>query len=467
MTPTDRNAEAKRDALADPVAMAERLAVLPWLTERLDEWPDPWDEDGGERIPPTVDGGTRAHPAWLASSAAASLAQLRADWTGTLRNPEGFRRSAAGNAVEKLAVLPEAPDSTSGLSLLAAAVEQLPREVTPDRERRRIVPGILSSMAHIDGRERLPALDVGTIGGGDAQGFLPGLEPEKTALVPALPLQVWDGVKAGNPGGGVPLSQGLWFEAVTAVPRSERGRGIVRLPLTLRDLVAFAGWKHYRPSRHIPQLRRALLEVDSFWVGWERRDWKLVAPQALPKLDAKLDDVLPVHVYMPDGCERGPLIDRQPLRLYRPSDAPAFRAWARLAYLWNQYGTRKGRRIYATRPEVLRSAEGHPLDAGVEVIVQHGKPAHWSHPRCVRTGNRERNPEADRIPVLPPADLVRLCFDGEVTTGTAYRHRLRLARRTLDSMAAAGRIVIEKGATDRKGRRGWRVLEPFPDTPDA
>ena len=342
-----------------------------------------------------------------------------------------------------------------------------PRDVTPDRDRRGIIPGILSTMAHIDGRERLPALDAGTIGGGNAQGFLPGLEPEKTALVPALPLQVWDGAKAGNPGGGVPLSQGLWFEAVTAVPRSERGRRIVRLPLTLRDLVAFAGWKHYRPSRHIPQLRRALLEVDSFWVGWERRDWKLVAPQALPKLGAKLGDVLPVHVFMPDGCERGPLIDRQPLRLYRPSDAPAFRAWARLAYLWNQYGTRKGRRIYATRPEVLRSPEGHPVDVDGAVIVQYGKPAHWSHPRCVRTGKRERNPEADRIPVLTPADLVRLCFDGEEVAPGAYRFRLTEARQTLDNMAAAGRIVIEKRATDRKGRRGWRTLEPFPESPDG
>ena len=81
-------------------------------------------------------------------------------------------------------------------------------------------------MAHVAGRERLPALDIGgPIGeGGQAQGFLPGLEPERTALVPALPLAVWDGKRDGNPGGGVPLSQGLWFEAVTAVTRSEHGR---------------------------------------------------------------------------------------------------------------------------------------------------------------------------------------------------------------------------------------------------
>ena len=380
---------------------------------------------------------------------------------GTDGKPSRFRWTALAPVL----LFPDPPDETPGLwelfpmgGLLPVSLRWIeadprprhplapivrawidrPRDVTPDRKRRGIVPGILSAMAHIDGLERLPALDVGTIGAG-VQGFLPGLEPEKTALVPALPLQVWDGVKAGNPGGGVPLSQGLWFEAVTAVPRSERGRRIVRLPLTLRDLVAFAGWKHYRPSRHIPQLRRALLEVDSFWVAWERRDWKLVAPQALPKLDAKLDDLLPVHVFMPDGCERGPRIDRQPLRLYRPSDAPAFRAWARLAYLWDKYGTRKGRRIFATRPEVLRSPEGHPLDVTGKVIVQHGKPAHWSHPRCVRTGKRQRNPEADRIPVLTPSDLVRLCFDGEEIAPGAYRFRLTKARQTLDSGRRADR----------------------------
>ena len=108
------NADALTAADADPVAFAERLAVLPWLTERLNEWPDPLDSDGGEQIPPTVDGGKRVHPAWLASAAVAHLAQVRADWTGTLRNPEGFRLQAARWAVEKLANLPEAPDSDSG-----------------------------------------------------------------------------------------------------------------------------------------------------------------------------------------------------------------------------------------------------------------------------------------------------------------------------------------------------------------
>ena len=109
---------------------------------------------------------------------------------------------------------------------LVKAWQNRPPTVAVDREHRGIVPGIPSTMAHMAGRERLPALDMGgpTGEGGQAQGFLPGLEPERTALVPALPLAVWDGKRDGNPGGGVPLSQGLWLEAVTAVPRSERGR---------------------------------------------------------------------------------------------------------------------------------------------------------------------------------------------------------------------------------------------------
>ena len=75
-----------------------------------------------------------------------------------------------------------------------------------------------------------------------------------------------------------------------------------------------------------------------------------------------------------------------------------------------------------------------------------------------------RNPEADRIPVLTPANLVRLCFDG---SEGAFRRRLQLARQTLAGMEKAGRIAIEKDMTDRKGRRGWHILEPFPEAPET
>ena len=125
------NAEALAAVNADPVAMAERLAVLPWLADRLAEWPDPWESN----TPPTVDGpdGPRVHPAWLAGGAGDHLAQVRiADRMG-VRNPEGLRRNAARWAVDKLADLPEAKDSTSGLSLLAAAVERLPKPVKRHR----------------------------------------------------------------------------------------------------------------------------------------------------------------------------------------------------------------------------------------------------------------------------------------------------------------------------------------------
>ena len=85
---------------------------------------------------------------------------------------------------------------------LVKAWQNRPPTVAVDREHRGIVPGIPSTMAHMAGRERLPALDMGgpTGEGGQAQGFLPGLEPERTALVPALPLAVLDALDALAPG---------------------------------------------------------------------------------------------------------------------------------------------------------------------------------------------------------------------------------------------------------------------------
>ena len=54
----------------------------------------------------------------------------------------------------------------------------------------------------------------------------------------------------------------------------------------------------------------------------------------------------------------------------------------------------------------------------------------------------ERNPAADRVPVLGPDDLINLAY-GAGTTRSNRRERLRVARKAVAAMEAAGQIVRE------------------------
>ena len=122
-----RNEAAKRDALADPLGTAERLAVLPWLADKLDAWADPWTMDPTPSVAPKA-------AEWWAGEVRTYLFHLSPDFEALAERSrvsaaerKAMRAESAGRLIEALAALPEAPDSESGLSLLAAAIAELPR----------------------------------------------------------------------------------------------------------------------------------------------------------------------------------------------------------------------------------------------------------------------------------------------------------------------------------------------------
>ncbi len=353
------------------------------------------------------------------------------------------------------------------LSPLVRAYLRRPLPVQPETRRDVITPGTLAGMVAtpprepITGDERLPMLldDLGDLG--PSQAVLPGLAHE-SVVVESLPLPLYDatGAPMDRKGSGAPYELRLWFGAVLSVPTTARG-GPVRVELTLRDYVRMLGVK-YRRGEHLPRIREALWAVHNMRVAYQRRDWCIVSVPALPRPDARLDDEVPLCIELPPGSERGPMIDRVTLQRLGAKSTPAFRAWIRLAYFWNKFGTGGGGRIRATRPILARNDDGHMLDSESRVILtKHDKPeTQWSHPRAVRLDGEEHNPAADRIPVLIDADLVALCYDNREVSPTTYRERLSRARKALQKMETAGHLVIERGVIDKKGRRGWRVLEP-------
>ena len=316
-------------------------------------------------------------------------------------------------------------------------------------------------------------------------GYLPGLEPP-ASVVPAVPwLTLYDLTGAGpvqTRGRGAPLAQRLFVEVLTAVPRAERvGGWVAEVTLSLRDLFAWC-WPRwydseakrmrggYDRSKHLHPLRRALVEVDNLRLVVDRMARRLIRVDDLPTERTALDETIRFHVRHLPGSDRGALIDRATARRWGLVSAAAWRASIRLAYLWDGVkAANRGRRIYATRPVVSRGADGVILNAtGRPLRDRRGaRVTDWSDRRAVILGTNgrpagrdnppafERNPAADRLPVLGPDDLIRLAFDDAADISrTARRKRLHDTRRALTAMETAGEIVRELD-----GYGGERIIE--------
>ena len=211
------------------------------------------------------------------------------------------------------------------------------------------------------------------------------------------------------------------------------------------DLVAWIWPNGWERRRNLPALAWALKDLGELRIEWERRLWNLVVARTLPTWEIKLTDPIVLHVFSLPGSDRGPLIDRFQLRYWGLQSASAYRAYLRLAYLWDDVkGKRGSRRVYATRPKVLRDEQGHLIDAKGEQILEKGRPVtDWSHPRAIHTGEIERNPAADAVPQLGSDDLAALGFDDNPNlTRQQIADRARQTRHALKQMEDAGRSCL-------------------------
>ena len=301
------------------------------------------------------------------------------------------------------------------------------------------------------------------------QAWLPTMEPPKNSIVPVLPVALYTiaGGKMTTRGQGAPITQRLFFELLMAVAYLDRQR--IRQPtLTLRDLVMWIWPTGWQRGRDMPRLQRALWELDNLRIECDRALWRLIAVDRLPALNASLDDPVFFDVKHLPNSDHGPLIDRHRLRLFGLQSAPAWRAYLRMAYVWDAAkASNGGIRIYATRPAVKRGPDGVLLDAGGKpVLKRNGQPmTDWTDPRAVHLYDKdgkplvERNPHADRVPMFGPDDLAHLGFDDKMTP-VQRKNWVRLTQKALTRMEKNGAIVLEKNG------EGWRILEPAPEAAD-
>ena len=218
------------------------------------------------------------------------------------------------------------------------------------------------------------------------QHLLPLAALQPSVIVPVLPLALYDSGTGpmATRGRGAPYAQRLFVEILLDVGRLDRVPGqTARVEITLRELVAWLwpnGWKRTRHGARLGDLQilqRELLILDSIRILWERMLWRLVAVQTLPTETSHMEDVIVIRVEHLPGSEHGPMIDRDRLRRFGTVSAPAWRAYLRLAYLWDQAKRKNnGARIYPTRPVVARGPGGVILGANGKPLRDH-RAAPW------------------------------------------------------------------------------------------
>ena len=312
------------------------------------------------------------------------------------------------------------------LSPIVEAWQRIDPVAEPDKHSNAIAPNILrggylqTSVKPSAEASRLP--DLGEVAAQGPTAELPSLEtPKSGQLVPVLPLVLYDHkgqLHNHNTRGPASISIRLLFEALLGVDYDLRQPNrVIPVEATLGEVKDWLWPTGWRRRDNLSQLQAALHELNDLLVELEVDGdvglHNLVMAHTRPDLKSSLDFPIRFQVFQLPGGGHGPLIARQELRRWGATSAPAYRAYLRLAYLWDDVkARRRGRRVLATRPKVLRDAQGFLVDAqGRRITDRQGQPTkNWSNPQAVKTGELERNPDADLVPQLGPEDLTELCY---------------------------------------------------------
>ena len=273
---------------------------------------------------------------------------------------------------------------------------------------------------------------------------LPGFEPPLGAVIPVLPLTV---AQEGTAGKSAAITPRLWWGAQMALPIDLRTGGNVPLRFTLQEIVDWLWPNGWARSRHLAMLHDGMRNLYRMGVEYDRREWLLVRPVALPTSATQLRDELIIEVTALPNSGNGPMVNTQKLWQLGTRGDPPWRAWIRLAYLWDEVKRSNGGfRVYSTQPAVKRGPGGVILNARDQpVMSSRDHPVtNWSDKRAIRTGGVVRHPQADRVPVLDTRDLAHLGYDDSPRVAAdTIRNRARKTREWLRRMEADGYVALE------------------------
>ena len=255
------------------------------------------------------------------------------------------------------------------------------------------------------------------------------------AVVPLLEVaDAATGNLAVSGGHGAAHELRLMFEALTALPPGDYAGGVV-VAYTVGELLkAFyrSGSRNMHRFDGRPgdwaQIRAACEWIDRAALPWRvpsgnMQSWFLMRLRTLPGERPARSDPVVFEVALPPGSEHGPAVNRPALREAGRVSSPAFRIGIAVPTLTWVPGR--------TRLPAVKSRRGQWVQ---------GPGGLWIG-------------DASCYPVLSRRDRRRIAFGRNATHSTA---RVDAAwRKAAD---AAGVVILETGAVERSGKRGWRVV---------
>ena len=302
-----------------------------------------------------------------------------------------------------------------------------PRPVDPDkRTDSRIVPSMRTPK---EGPTDRDMRQLTTFNLGPRQPALPLFGDAQTNSVPILDVCDRKGIPVMSRGKGAPLAMRFFIAVLLSIPVSERGRGMISMRLSireLRDAIYPNGWN---AGRQWPKLLAVMKEADGYAVPFEGRMYSMVKltnwPEAKPP---DLDDHVTIAVVLPRGTGGGPMIDFQATNRLSIESGPKWRAAI-------------AARVLAHMPGRTRLPP-----------IRKGMP--WTY---------STNPNL--YPVVTAHDRRRLAF-GEHESGREGRNHTNAE---VDAAWAdlPGVVVVDRNARDQFGNRGWRIMPVEAAGPDA
>lgn len=176
-------------------------------------------------------------------------------------------------------------------------------------------------------------------------GSLPTIGEPDALRVPLLELVDATGVPIRSKGRGAPLPMRILAKAIMSVRPDDRIRGPVEIVTTVDDFIEAFFPRHYRPSRHWPQIAAALREVHGSTIpmedGWRWRILSLITEPPDHYKEAHLNREIVFNLNLPSGSKKGPILDLPLLDEMGRTSSSMFRAHIAV----NTLNWLKGRRV--------------------------------------------------------------------------------------------------------------------------
>ena len=284
---------------------------------------------------------------------------------------------------------------------------------------------------------------------------------EEASVLPSImPLQVVKTaiMKPKTKAGAVSHELRIFFEAMMALKPSQRRADLM---FRLGDLIGFLYPNgKFNWTNQMPHIKRALEVLHTYatvpWVDdqGKLREWRPVAVRS-PLIDEAIRDTpIFIEVQMPPDAKRGHMVIKNIHRHIGMRSAAQWNAYHVAAYLWDKYGTVKGKLVDPTRPIEIRDDQNRLVGPnGKPLVTRAGKEIKTPyHTEAIAQLEREPNTDAiQRYPVLTNEDLIVACYPN----GYLKRNRreyLSRAKKHWQRLQDDGHIYIHKE------RDGWRIL---------